>query len=217
MEPPFPHVVIRASAGTGKTFQLTNRYLSLINAGASPAQILAVTFTRKAAGEILDRLLGGLAEAAHSAATLQELQQHMTGPTLDRGRCVELLKALLRDLHQLQISTLDSFFVQIARGMTLELGLPMDWQIVEELDDQRLRTEAMQALLAEEALAELVNVLRLLSKGEAPRSVVAVLDGVATALYTLAQQTDAQAWHALPVHRLSVKRRWKTSSSSLPR
>jgi ATP-dependent exoDNAse (exonuclease V) beta subunit len=195
---PCPHVVIRASAGTGKTFQLTHRYLSLINAGVSPAQILAVTFTRKAAGEILDRLLGGLAEAAHSAPTLQALQQHMTGPTLDRGRCVELLKALLRDLHQLQISTLDRFFVQIARTMPLELGLPMDWQIVEELDDQRLRTEAMQALLAEEGLAELVNVLRLLSKGEAPRSVVALLDTVATDLYTLAQQTKAQAWHALP-------------------
>jgi len=198
MDPPCPHVVIRASAGTGKTFQLTHRYLSLINAGASPAQILAVTFTRKAAREILDRLFGGLAEAAHSATTLQALQQHMTGPTLDRGRCVELLKALLRDLHQLQISTLDSFFVQIARGMALELGLPVDWQIVEERDDQRLRTEALQALLAEEDLAELVNVLRLLSKGEAPRSVGAVLDAVTTALYTLAQLTDAQAWHALP-------------------
>src|SRR4030095_4262438 len=89
-------------------------------------------------------------------------------------------------------------FVQIARGMALELGLPMDWQIVEERDDQRLRTEALQALLAEEDLAELVNVLRLLSKGEVPRSVGAVLDAVTTALYTLAQLTDAQAWHALP-------------------
>ena len=71
--PLFPHVVIRASAGTGKTFQLTNRYLSLINAGALPEQMLAVTFTRRAAREILDRLLIRLAEATTSPDKLTEL------------------------------------------------------------------------------------------------------------------------------------------------
>ena len=214
---PHPHVVIRASAGTGKTFQLTKRYLSLLNAGASPAQILAVTFTRKAAGEILDRLLVGLAEAAHTPAALQALQQHMTGPVLDRRRCVDLLQVLLRDLHQLQISTLDSFFIQIARGLALELGLPVDWQIVEDLDDQRLRMEAMQAFLAEDALADLVHLLRLLSKGEAPRSVVGVLDAVATI---------STRWPSRPMRRpgtpsharsLCAQRRWKQPSSRLPR
>jgi ATP-dependent exoDNAse (exonuclease V) beta subunit len=198
VRPPFPHVVIRAAAGTGKTFQLTKRYLSLINAGVSPAHILAVTFTRKAAGEILDRLLLGLAEAALSTTTLAALQQHMTGPALDRASCVTLLQTLLRGLHQLQISTLDSFFVQIARGLALELGLPIDWQIVEELEDQQLRIDAMQALWADEALAELVTLLRLLSKGDAPRSVVAILEDLTTELLHIAQQTEAQAWHALP-------------------
>src|SRR5712691_3887205 len=196
--PLFPHVVIRASAGTGKTFQLTNRYLSLINAGALPEQILAVTFTRKAAREILDRLLIRLAAATTSPDTLLELQRHITGPALDRGRCVELLKILLRHLHQLKISTLDSFFVQIAGVLALELGLPVGWQIVEELDDQRLRAEAMRVLLAEDALAELVNLMRLLSRGEASRSVMALLASVATDLYDLSQQTAAPAWQALP-------------------
>jgi len=196
--PLFPHVVIRASAGTGKTFQLTNRYLSLINAGALPEQILAVTFTRKAAGEILDRLLIRLAEATTSPDKLAELQRHITGSALDRGRCVELLKTLLRHLHRLQVSTLDSFFVQIAGVLALELGLPVGWQIVEELDDQRLRAEAMRVLLAEDALAEVVNLMRLLSKGEASRSVMALLASVATDLYDLSQQTAAPAWQALP-------------------
>ena len=48
----FSHIVIRASAGTGKTFQLSNRYLQLIEAGVSPEEILATTFTRQAAAEI---------------------------------------------------------------------------------------------------------------------------------------------------------------------
>ena len=51
------HVVIRASAGTGKTYQLSNRFIGLLAAGVPPEQILATTFTRKAAGEILDRVL----------------------------------------------------------------------------------------------------------------------------------------------------------------
>lgn len=57
--------VIRASAGTGKTFQLSNRFIGLA-ARQAPDNILATTFTRKAAGEILDRVLVRLAEAARS-------------------------------------------------------------------------------------------------------------------------------------------------------
>ena len=49
----FPHVVIRASAGTGKTFQLANRFLGLASAEQPVDRILAATFARKAAGEIL--------------------------------------------------------------------------------------------------------------------------------------------------------------------
>src|SRR5688500_13581161 len=52
-----PNLVIRASAGTGKTFQLSNRYLTLLDRGVPVDQILATTFTRKAAGEILDRIV----------------------------------------------------------------------------------------------------------------------------------------------------------------
>ncbi|MDH3717198.1 MAG: UvrD-helicase domain-containing protein, partial [Planctomycetota bacterium] len=58
----FQHVVIRASAGTGKTFQLTNRYLRLLYAGVQPDEILATTFTRKAAAAIADRVMVRLAE-----------------------------------------------------------------------------------------------------------------------------------------------------------
>jgi len=56
-------VVIRASAGSGKTYALSNRYLALLRLGVEPAQILATTFTRKAAGEILGRVLTRLGEA----------------------------------------------------------------------------------------------------------------------------------------------------------
>ena len=49
-----PHQIIRASAGTGKTFALSNRYLQLLFSGVQCHSILATTFSRKGAGEILD-------------------------------------------------------------------------------------------------------------------------------------------------------------------
>ena len=56
--------LVRASAGTGKTYRLTARLLRILLQGAPPESILATTFTRKAAGEILDRVLLTLARAA---------------------------------------------------------------------------------------------------------------------------------------------------------
>ena len=56
--------LIRASAGTGKTYQLTNRFISRLLHGVPSSQILAVTFTRNAAAEILNRILVRLARAA---------------------------------------------------------------------------------------------------------------------------------------------------------
>ena len=47
-----PHLVIMASAGSGKTHRLTDRYLTLLANGVDPGRILATTFTRLAAGEI---------------------------------------------------------------------------------------------------------------------------------------------------------------------
>src|SRR4029453_10629467 len=57
------HRLIHASAGTGKTWQLSGRYLELLFAGVEPRAILATTFTRKAAGEIQVRVLERLATA----------------------------------------------------------------------------------------------------------------------------------------------------------
>ena len=73
----YPNILIRASAGSGKTFRLSNRYPGLMQHGVSPDQILATTFTRKAAGEILDRVMVRLAEAALDEGKCQTLAIHL--------------------------------------------------------------------------------------------------------------------------------------------
>src|SRR5258708_34726865 len=93
---PFEHRVIRASAGSGKTHQLTNRYLGLLAAGVEPDAILATTFTRKAAGEILDRVLARLAKAAGDAAAAAALAEEIGQSPIEPARFKILLRHVLR-------------------------------------------------------------------------------------------------------------------------
>ena len=58
------HLCIPASAGSGKTFRLSGRVIALLARDEAPESILATTFTRKAAGEILERVLVRLARGA---------------------------------------------------------------------------------------------------------------------------------------------------------
>src|SRR5262249_20514623 len=61
---PLNNVVLEASAGTGKTWVLVERYVNLLRAGVDPDHILAITFTRKAAAEMRQRIVERLKEAS---------------------------------------------------------------------------------------------------------------------------------------------------------
>ncbi|MEZ6105128.1 MAG: UvrD-helicase domain-containing protein [Pirellulaceae bacterium] len=147
---PLPRATfIRASAGTGKTFQLSNRYLRLLLAGQRPDSILASTFTRKAAGEILERVIQRLARAAASSAEATDLAGHLDAQQVERPEFARLLRDLLRRLDRCRISTLDSYYGQLARTYCLELGLPPAWSILDEAKIAEFRSEAIRRTLAE--------------------------------------------------------------------
>lgn len=192
------NLVIRASAGTGKTFQLSSRFLALLNRGVAPDRILATTFTRKAAAEILDRVVMRLADAALSQQACTELGSFLDDDSLECNRCRELLNALLRDLHRVRVSTLDSFFAQMARSLSLEIGLPLAWKIVDELQDSLLREEAIDAVIQREKTTDLLTLAHLLTKGEASRSVGQLIRGAINDLESLYQDSNAEAWRQIP-------------------
>ncbi len=213
------HLVIRASAGSGKTFQLANRFLGLAAGGTAPDQIFAATFARKAAGEILERVIDRVARAALEPAAASELAIHLKRPGLGCGDCEAMLRAMIVRLHRLQIGTLDSFFVQLATHFSLELGLPLGWRIVDGLEDARLRGEAVRAVLEKHATTDCARLVHLLSKGEATRSVTRQIMDIVDGLYGVFRDTDRDAWHALPHHRFledSERRDALTQLASLP-
>ena len=165
-----PHHLFLASAGTGKTFQLTNHFLRLLFRGVQPERILATTFTRKAAGEILDRVLERLVDGARGGNDLDDLRRFVERPDLEAGDCVRLLGSLTRAIDRFQVRTIDAFFVQLARLFALDLELSPDWTIVDEREDEALREEAVQGVLGDGSQAERLELLARLARRRGAQS-----------------------------------------------
>ncbi|MCL2305925.1 MAG: UvrD-helicase domain-containing protein, partial [Planctomycetaceae bacterium] len=195
------NILIRASAGSGKTFQLSNRYLSLAFGGAAWETMLASTFTKKAAGEILDRILLRLADAALHEKSRLDLAGFLKRPNdLSRQEVLDLLLQSVRNLHRLRVGTLDSFFIQIASSFCLELGIPLGWQIAEELDEQRFLAEAVREVFQQTDKADAVRLMHLLSKGEVARSISEEAFSLSKKLIQLYRDSPKDAWEKLPKH-----------------
>ncbi len=195
-----PHLTIRASAGSGKTYQLSTRYLFLIRHGFDPSHILATTFTRKAAGEVLGRVVTRLADAVVDVGKRAELSGSLGGEALSQRDCRVMLRALTGSLHRLSISTIDGFFNKIAQSFRHELDLPAEPKLIDGMHPVavRLRQDAIEAMLADDDLPALVTLLRQLHHDTAARSVTEVIDSAVTNLYEVYREAPEQAvWSQL--------------------
>jgi ATP-dependent helicase/nuclease subunit A len=114
------NLLILASAGSGKTFQLGNRVIGLVAMGVAPEKIVALTFTRKAAGEFADSVLTKLASAASDESIASVLRDDLAIADADFGQALE---KVVRALPRFTLGTMDSFFSKVVRGFQYELGL----------------------------------------------------------------------------------------------
>lgn len=194
-----PHLLILASAGTGKTYRLTNRFLALLHRGVEPERILATTFTRKAAGEILERVLERLLEGAEDPRKLAELDRALGSPGISADACRSLLAKLTRNIDTLQVRTIDSFFVHLVRLFALDLEFPPGWGISSTREAEALQAEAMQDVLAHGSVAELVELLRELHEGGARRGVHRTMLDRARAIRPLFLESTEEAWDGVEV------------------
>jgi ATP-dependent helicase/nuclease subunit A len=195
-----PHLTIRASAGSGKTYQLSTRYLFLVRHGFDPSQVLATTFTRKAAGEVLGRVITRIADAVADKAKRIELSTSLKGPTLSEHDCRVMMRTLAGSLHRLSISTIDGFFNKIAQSFRLELDLPPEPKLIDAAHPVavRLRQDAIEAMLGDDDLPALVTLLRQLHHDTAARSVTEVIDSAVTNLYDVYREApDESVWSRL--------------------
>jgi ATP-dependent helicase/nuclease subunit A len=135
---PAENVVLEASAGTGKTRVLVERYVNLLRAGVDPEHILAMTFTRKAAAEMRQRIIDRLKEASRlsqaDAARWRDLRDH---------------------LGDIAISTIDAFCLSLLREFPLEADVDPAFDLAADTDVPRLIGESLdQALRLCRAVAQ---------------------------------------------------------------
>ena len=130
------HEMILASAGSGKTYALTNRFVRLLALGAKPERIVALTFTRKAAGEFFDQILRKLASAASDEAIAQQLAKGIEVEGMGSAEFLALLRQLVEVMHRLRLGTFDGFFARIARNFPLELGLSGEFEVLQNHAEQ---------------------------------------------------------------------------------
>ncbi len=189
-----PLLWISASAGSGKTYRLSTRYLELLFAGVPVDTIVATTFTRKAAGEIFDRVLKRLADAIADEGARRELAQAIGATSLEKSQCEAVMARVLRQLHRLRIGTIDSLFAQIARCHSLELGLPLRWTVWEEHELASLRESAIQAVLDENDGSALRTIIHLMAKGDSVRSIYRLMDSAVESGYATFRDSAGGAW-----------------------
>ncbi len=137
---------LEAPAGSGKTTVLLDRFLTLLGLVDSPDEVLALTFTRKAAGELKTRVMELFeirAEPGPDAPLHQlrcyELAQRAFRRHIDRTGAVGLLE-------RLRIMTFHSFCSMLLRLAPQEAGVPLEFRLLEGAEDDWLKLEAVEEL-----------------------------------------------------------------------
>ena len=138
---PARSIAVEACAGAGKTWMLVSRILRALLDGCAPQDILAITFTKKAAGEMRKRLGEELRRWADlSDAELVQVLQQRGLSAADAGRRVPEARSLHARVTVLgrpvQVRTFHSWFAALLRGAPLsvlqELQLPVQYELLED-------------------------------------------------------------------------------------
>lgn len=157
-------MALKASAGSGKTFALSVRFLALLFKGANPSEILTLTFTKKATAEMKERILDYLkilqkenleSEKEKSQNILKELEEkYHLDPSLVRNSAQKIYQRFLN--AEIRISTIDAFFQSILRKFCWFVGLSANFEVNEDTEaHQRQLNEGFLSALNNEQLEEL--------------------------------------------------------------
>ena len=176
--------VVSAGAGSGKTRVLALRYLHLVRErGISPGRILCLTFTKKAAAEMSERIRGMLEACA------------VDDPVLDQAR---------KDFADARVSTIDSFCSEIARSDSVRFGLAPGFTIDETSAAGSLRTLAMDFLLDRRTEPAVASYLAANTFEQAVDALVGLATGgvfITDRRFDATAQQDALAGELVVLHQ----------------
>jgi len=138
------YLALKASAGSGKTFALTVRYISLLLLGAKPQEILTLTFTNKAANEMSERIHNTLINLGEDGIYLEQISK-VTGYSSEK--ILEKKDYLVNQFinSTLSIYTIDKFVNKILREFCGYIGLSDDFEIKND-DIEKLSSKFLESL-----------------------------------------------------------------------
>ena len=151
-----PYLAYSASAGSGKTFALSVRYISLLFLDVEPSTILAATFTNKAASEMKQRVLTLLINLADKKIELGAISEQ-TGFSKEEllARQPKILDNFLSTSNF--IVTLDSFFTSILRSASLYINIEPDF-VTKEIDEKVKEDNFLNEIASNSLLSQLVKL-----------------------------------------------------------
>jgi len=122
------HIAVTAGAGSGKTWILVERYVAILkeNKGITPRNILALTFTDKAASEMKERVKRSVRKMASE----------------EGGRWFDILE----ELDQADISTIHSFCTRIVRTLPIQAGVDPDFRVISETESSEMIREVLNEI-----------------------------------------------------------------------
>lgn len=150
-----PFLIVNASAGSGKTYNLVRNYLRLLLSEnenrAEISQIMAMTFTNKASIEMKSRIMSDLNRLANgkdeAKSYLEEIAEFVgTSPEATQKKARLVLRKILHQYEDFNVMTIDKFNLRLIRSFARDLDLPESFEI--SLDDTLILEKAIDELLS---------------------------------------------------------------------
>ena len=174
---PYDSFMVQASAGSGKTYQLSKRFLHLVASGAQPSQILTITFTVKAANEMRSRIISEASklmvdEQEQKAFDLQMQQFHSMNKRSLEGDAYkvkpllsarEVAKSILSATQLLKVSTIDALFKEwvtkfpYESRFNQESSFPANFNMLDAMDFDDLHRKAWLDLFQDKTSLKLLD------------------------------------------------------------
>ncbi|KQQ78924.1 double-strand break repair helicase AddA [Aureimonas sp. Leaf324] len=149
---PARSVFVAANAGSGKTHVLTERVVRLLLAGAEPAKILCLTYTKAAAAEMQTRVFARLSHwAVTDEATLRQAIEDLDKRAPSRERLAEARRLFARALEApggLKIQTIHAFCEAVLHQFPLEANIPGHFEVLDDAESALLLAEARRMLIS---------------------------------------------------------------------
>jgi ATP-dependent helicase/nuclease subunit A len=181
-------LLILANAGSGKTYELVTRCIKLLSLGQQPDEILALTFTRKAAAEFLQKLFERLGDAIEDGKKRADLAGDLGVAEVSRDQCLEWMHQLIAALPRLSMGTMDQFFGRIVRGFPFELGLSREFELLDDAAQEENLRVTLELVFREgtkdrKALGDLLEMLRQSNRNRSGASALRDLQEDVTKLH----------------------------------